>query len=110
MLENDVGVGTWSGSVSVILSSSDVLMLEKIRDDWVNHSNWVLLGGGKEVDGVGDTGSGADDEEGSRVLEGKLTVSLGKEMELYGGEEIALVGSGSEEEDPGNSELEGSVL
>ena len=30
--ENDVAVGTWSGSVSDRLSETDSLMLEKIRD------------------------------------------------------------------------------
>ena len=31
-VENDVAVGTWSGSVSDRLSETDSLMLEKIRD------------------------------------------------------------------------------
>ena len=35
--KNDVGVGTWSGSVSVILLDTDSLKLEKIKDDWVNY-------------------------------------------------------------------------
>lgn len=33
VVENDVDVGTWSGSVSDILSSADPLELEKIKDD-----------------------------------------------------------------------------
>lgn len=47
--EDEVVVGTWSGSVSDRLPPVDVLKLEKIRDDWVSHSNWVLVGVGLEV-------------------------------------------------------------
>jgi hypothetical protein len=76
VVENDVDVGTWSGSVSDILSDIDSLKLEKIKDDWVNHGNWVLLGGGaKLVDGDIDMESVVGDEEGSRDSEGKLTAA-----------------------------------
>jgi hypothetical protein len=62
-VENDVDVGTWSGSVSDRASNAELLKLEKINDDCVNHSNWVLLGGGAKVVGGGDDAeSGVDDE------------------------------------------------
>lgn len=38
-VENDVVVGTWSGSVSDRLPDVDSLILEKIKDVWVSHSN-----------------------------------------------------------------------
>ena len=49
VVENDVAVGTWSGSVNDRLWEVDPLTLEKIKDDSVNHSNWVLVGVGVEV-------------------------------------------------------------
>lgn len=78
VVENNVDVGTWSGSVSEIGLDADSLKLEKINDDWVNHWNSVLLGSGGEVeDGGVNTESGVDDEGRDKVPEGKLTkVSL----------------------------------
>lgn len=75
-------MGTWSGSVSDMLSSADPLELEKIKDDWVNHSNWELLGGeAMVVDGVADNESGVDGK-GDNVPEGKVTeVPLGDAIE-----------------------------
>lgn len=89
----EVSVGTWSGSVSDILSNALTLKLEKIKEDCVNHANWVLLGGGAiVVDGV-DTELRFDDERGG-VPEGKLReASLGREAELSGGKEASEEGT-----------------
>ena len=73
VVEDDVAVGTWSGSVSDRLSEVDSLMLEKIRDVWVNHSNWVLVGVGVGVEiGLINKESKVDDEGRPELSEGKM--------------------------------------
>lgn len=69
-------VGTWSGSVSERLPVVDVLKLEKIRDDWVSHSNWVLVEVGLEAGLEVISKEFVVDEGGTSGLsEGKLTLS-----------------------------------
>jgi len=69
----EVDVGTWSGSVSDILSDTDSLKLEKIKDVWVNHPNWVLVGTGAEVRVEVNNESRVDEE-------GRLEIKVGKMM------------------------------
>ena len=78
-VENDVAVGTWSGSVSDRLSDVESPVLEKIKDVWVNHSNWVLAGGGVELEvEVIDNELGVDDEGRPELSEGKIMSVLFK--------------------------------
>jgi hypothetical protein len=77
-VENEVAVGTWSGSVSDRLSDTDSLMLEKIRDVWVNHSNWVLLGVGAEV--------------GIEVMSKELEIDIVGISELSEGKTMTVLG------------------